>query len=121
MEIHGRECGFMLTVGASVEISKLCPNGDMARIGEMFDGTNYAEMMDFVIKFAVALNKGYEENKAVNEDGYTERVLTEKELRALPPSALMDIQREAMAAFTRTAEPSVEVKTEKKTETAAAH
>ena len=34
MKIGNKEYGFRLTVGASVQIAKLCPNGDLSRISE---------------------------------------------------------------------------------------
>ena len=121
MLIHGRECGFMLTVGASIEIAKMCPGGDLARIGEMFEHTNYADTLDFIIDFAVALNKGYSEHMAFESGGFDVRPLTAAELRALPPSALAELQREAMASFTSDAETSIEVKPEKKTDENGSH
>ena len=35
MQVHGREVGFRFTVGASVKISNLCPDGDITSLGEV--------------------------------------------------------------------------------------
>ena len=40
MKIGNKEYGFRLTVGASLQIAKLCPNGDLSRISEAI-GTQY--------------------------------------------------------------------------------
>ena len=37
MLIHGREIKFLRTVQAACDIADICPKGDMANIGKLFD------------------------------------------------------------------------------------
>ena len=60
MIINGKERKFFLTVGASCAIAELCPDGDIAKIGELFRG-RYSKNMTSVAKFIAAMNRGYEE------------------------------------------------------------
>ena len=88
MKIHGREVGFMLKVGASAEIAKLCPNNDISRLGELF-GDDYVASIDIVSKIVVALNKGFEMAKSFEEQGYQPKPLTHEELMTLTTPQLM--------------------------------
>lgn len=113
MKIHGREVGFLLTVGASAEIAKLCPKNDISRLGELF-GDDYVASIDVVSKIVVALNKGHEMAKSFETQGYQPRPLTHEELMTLTTPQLMELQREAMAAFKTDSETTVEVEAPKK-------
>ena len=106
----------MLTVGASADIAELCPNGDMSKVGEVIAQASYAEQIKLTLKMAIAMNRGYEENKAFEIEGYKEDVLTEKELRTLKPAELEALSNEILAAYKGDMEPSIEVEPEKKTE-----
>lgn len=115
MIIHGKERNFLLTVGASAEIADLCPDGDIARMGEMMENASYSQNLKIIIRLAVAMNKGYEEDKEFNEAGYVPDILTERELLALKPSELATLQEEVVTAFAGDVKPTVEVEAEKKT------
>ena len=58
MVINGKEYGFKLTVGASIQIAKLCPNGDLSRIAEAVGG-EYGQQAEAMAKFVEALSNGY--------------------------------------------------------------
>lgn len=117
MIIHGKERGFALTIGATIEIAEFCPNGDISRIGDAITKGGYARQMTNICKLIVALNRGYEERKAFEEVGvgYVPDPLTEQEVRSLTTADLTDLQGEAMAAFGRDSETTVETKPQKKT------
>ena len=70
--------------------------------------------MTNICKLIAALNKGYEERRAYTEAGYVPDPLTEQEVRSLTTADLTALQGEAMAAFTRDAETTVETKPPKK-------
>lgn len=116
MKIHGKERKFLLTVGASADIAELCPDGDMSKVGDILSTSSYAEQIKLTLRMAVAMNRGYEENKAFEVEGYTEDVLTEKELRTLKPAELEELSQEILAAYRGDMEPTIEVEPEKKTE-----
>lgn len=114
MLIKGREIKFLRTVGAACEIADICPNGDMANIGKLFEGTtkNRITNMAQVIHF---LNQGYEEAKAFDEEGYVPKPITVKELMTLDEDTFNELFVEATGAFYADKQ-TVEVEPEKKKE-----
>lgn len=114
MIIHGKERGFALTIGATIEISEFCPNGDIGKIGDAITRGGYARQMTNICKLIVALNKGYEERRAFEEAGYIPDPITEAEVRSLTTADLTALQAEAMAAFAHDSETTVETKPSKK-------
>ena len=105
MRIHGKEIGFTLTMGASAEIAKMCPDGDIKRIGELLD-TPYADNIDFQVRLAEALNKGYVEQK--KWEGENCDRLGQNELLSLSPQEFNAVVLEAMAAFTRDSQGEID-------------
>lgn len=63
MLIHGVEYGFRFTVGASIKIAKLCPQGKIENMDMMLDLPT-GEALEFIAKMAVAMNEGYRMHKA---------------------------------------------------------
>lgn len=57
MIINGKERKFFLTVGASCTIAELCPDGDIANIGKLFDSGRYSKNMTTIAKFISAMNR----------------------------------------------------------------
>ena len=95
MLIHGRDIHFMLTCGASAEISKLCPNNDLSRMGELFaDSSDLVKMLDVIGTMAVALNKGYEMNQKFIAPGYEPNPITFEEVMTLTVDELAKLQDE---------------------------
>lgn len=113
MIIHGTERKFMLTIGASVEVADMCPDGDLSRLGEIFTGS-YKKTVETSTKLILALNKGYEDAKAYDCPGYTPVYLTEKEVLSLPSADFKRLQLEAMAAFRADSKSKVELTETKK-------
>ena len=114
MVIHGKERGFALTIGATIEIAEFCPNGDISKIGDAISRGGYARQMANICKLIVALNKGYEERRAFEEAGYIPDPITEQEVRSLTTKDLTELQGEAMAAFAQDSKTTVETKPPKK-------
>lgn len=114
MIIHGKERGFALTIGATIEIAEFCPNGDISKIGDAISRGGYARQMANICKLIVALNKGYEERRAFEEAGYIPDPITEQEVRSLTTKDLTELQGEAMAAFAQDSRTTVETKPSKK-------
>ena len=106
MKIAGKEIGFTLTVGASAEISKMCPEGDIGRIGEAMEGT-YAETLEFVANFVAAMSKGYADAKKL--EGEKADLITRDEIWAMPPAMFRELQEEAMAAFKVDAKSEIQI------------
>lgn len=111
MKIGNREYGFRLTVGASIEIARLCPDGDLARIGEAV-GKGYGEQATTMAKVIVALNHGYVASEEFS--GRNAHSLTVENVLSLSPVVFADLSAEALRAFIGDVEGELEVETEKK-------
>ena len=113
MKIFGEDYGFMLTIGASAAIAKLCPDGDISRMSEVIGG-NYADAVNFSAKFIVAMANGYDEKKRFDGEEVSHKPLTIDMVMALPGSIFTEVQAAALAAFGEDIKPSVETKPSKK-------
>lgn len=113
MNIFGNEYGFMLTVGASEEVSELCPNGDLSRLGEVLQGS-YKSTIDTVTKMVIAMAKAYDNYMAFEGHPVDHPALTAEMLKALPQDKFIAVQNEAMAAFRGDTATTVEVEPSKK-------
>ncbi len=113
MQVYGREVGFRFTVGASAQISDLCPEGDIQRLGELLDGA-YGQVSRDTAAIIVALSEGDEQARRFEDPGYKPRPLTVEEVMSLRPAEFMELQKAAMAAWAADKETTVEVEPEKK-------
>lgn len=111
MKIHGKEINFALTVGASLEIAKLCPDGDLQRIGELFGNDNYIKTVETSIKMMKAMNNAYVGIEKLN--GREADALTEEELLMLTPTELADATQALLAAFMSDAKGEIETESKK--------
>lgn len=116
MKIYGEEYGFMLTVGSSAEVSDLCPDGDLTRIGEMLNG-KYSDMVKFVSKFVEAMARGYDNHCRFNGEEITHKPLTAEMVLSLQSKELKEVQAAALKAFNADTKTTVEVEPSKKKET----
>lgn len=106
MTINGIDRHFFLTVGASCAIADLCPDGDMANIGALFEG-RFADNMRTIAKFIVALNRGYEDRE--HPDAEKPNYVTVKELMSLTMDEFHQAEREAFAAYSSGTKTEVEL------------
>ena len=113
MNIFGHEYGFMLTVGASEEISELCPDGDLSRLGEALEGS-YSKTIGMVVKMVLSMSRAYDLARAFEGHPVDHPGLTAEMLKALPQSKFLAVQNEAMAAFRGDTKTTVEVEPSKK-------
>lgn len=111
MKIKEKEYGFRLTVGASIQIAKLCPNGDLSRIGEAV-GSGYGTQAEVTARIIVALNNGYAAAEAF--EGRKAERLTLEDVLALSPKIFGELSTEAMRAFLNDVDGEIEVDTSKK-------
>ena len=96
-----------MTVGASIEIARLCPDGDISRVSEIFDQNHFAKTMENTAKFIVALHRGARRA----EDGRdAELYLTEDDIYNMEVSEIQELQLAAVAAFRRDGKTEVEIK-----------
>lgn len=114
MIINGREIHFKRTVMATCIIADRCPEGDIQRVKEIFEGT-YSSRMENSAIFVVALNDGYERTKAREEPGYKPQPLTVEEVMLLDFDDFQKLIEEAADAFGAET-PTVEAQSSKKNE-----
>lgn len=111
MKIGNREYGFRLTVGASIQIARLCPNGDLSQI-EKAIGKGYGEQADVMAKLIVALNNGYCDAEAF--EGRKANRLTLDNVLSLSPALFAEMSAEAIRAFSGDVDGEIEVESAKK-------
>lgn len=111
MKIGNKEYGFKLTVGASMQIAKLCPEGDLARIAEAV-GTKYDQQADVMAKMIEALSNGYA--AAEEFEGRQANRISYAEVLSLSPAAFTELSAEAFRVFGVDVKGEIEVETEKK-------
>ena len=93
MLINGKEVHFKATVGALIQISELCPEGDVNRVSELVTGMN-ASSLKASIKLISYLSAG---------------TLTEAELMNMEVPQLQELLDEAFKAFREDQNGKVEV------------
>ena len=113
MELFGREYGFKLTIGASAELAKACPDGDMNRLDALFSG-EYAGTLEGATALMLALSRGYEQARAFAEPGYQAQPLTRELIAAMDFEEFHAAMAEAGAAFQRQSKPTVSAEPAKK-------
>lgn len=114
MVIYGKERQFKATIGAMADIAKLCPGGDLNRLGEAFTGS-FAGLVDTMAAFIVALNKGYEDAMRFENPEKAQQPLTVEEVKSLTQSQMMQLQEAARLALSQDSKTEVEAEPLKKT------
>lgn len=101
MEVYGKERGFLMTVGASAEIAKLCPEKKLENLRAVF-GTEVDDVSSLENTAAVvaALSRGYEQNKHFLDPAYKADPLTVEMLLSLDMTTFRAITSEAVKAMT---------------------
>lgn len=113
MQVYGREVGFRFTVGASAQISDLCPEGDIQRLGELLDG-QYGQVSRDTAAIIVALSQGHEQARRFEDPAYKPRPLSVEEVMSLRPAEFMELQKAALSAWAADKSTTVEAEPEKK-------
>lgn len=108
-----REHGFLFSVGAEQELARLCPGGDLKRLGELMTRRD-ADAIGLSVEMICILSRWHEKARALEEPGYEPRPLTPEELQLLPMAVFAALQAEAMDAMRRDAGQTVEAEPAKK-------
>lgn len=96
MLIHGREVHFLLTVGATKKIARLCPDNDIQNISLIFEAKNTDRMIDTLAALSEAMSEGYEKQQKYINPSYEPQPLTQEEVLSLTINELSDLQNELM-------------------------
>lgn len=111
MELNGREVHFRRTIWATNAIMKMCPGGDLARFAELL--TDTADQILTMASFVAIMSEGYERQQEFEAkrrgETYERDPITLDEIMALEDIDLFNrLQEEALAAWTKDAETTVE-------------
>ena len=98
MFVHGREVKFKFTIGASIEVARMCKDGKLENIGLIFEGT-YEEVAHNNNMFIIALHKGYIDSMKFEDPKFDEEPITEQEILLLDQKEYSQLQDEAYAAY----------------------
>lgn len=96
MLINGRETHFLLTVGTTRRVSKLCPDGDISNIGLIFEGQSTDKIIDVIAELAVAMSEGYEARQKFSNPSYEGKPLNKEEVMCMTMEELEGLQAELM-------------------------
>ena len=96
MLVHGREVHFLLTVGATKKIARLCPDNDIQNISLIFEAKDTDKMIDTLAALAEAMSEGYEKQQKYINPSYEPQPLTQEEVLSLTINELSDLQNELM-------------------------
>ena len=96
MIIHGREYHFLLTVGTTKALAKLCPENNIANIGLIFEGKDTDKMIDTIAALAAIMSEGYEMRQKYTVKDYEPHPLTKDEVLTLTIQELEELQNEVM-------------------------
>lgn len=99
MKINGKEIGFCMTLGAAIEIAKLCPNNDLTKYDALISSDNFEENARNVQALARIMNEGYIMNERIY--GREAERFDAGELEGLPIHVYLEIQTEINAAILR--------------------
>ena len=98
MEIFGKERGFLMTVGASAEMAKRCPDHRLENWAAMLRDGDDAATIEHRAALICILNKGFEENKHFSNPEYTADPLTIPQVLSLPADQFLPLLNEALEA-----------------------
>lgn len=98
MFVHGRDVKFKFTIGASIEVARMCKDGKLENIGSIFEGT-YEEVAHNNNMFIIALHKGYIDSMKFEDPKFDEVPITEQEILLLDQKEYSQLQDEAYAAY----------------------
>lgn len=96
MIIHGNEYHFLLTVGTTKALAKLCPENNIANIGLIFEGKDTDKMIDTIAALAAIMSEGYEARQKYTIKDYEPHPLTKDEVLTLTIQELEELQNEVM-------------------------
>lgn len=113
MLLRGKEIKFLRTVKATSDIASLCPDKDISRIGELFEGT-LPVTLETGAKIIHYLNEGYEMNKHFDDPTYEPQIISVEEIMYLDDATFTQLMNEAVQGISNGAETTVEVEESKK-------
>lgn len=113
MKIRGKEIKFLRTVKTTIDLTEICPDKDINRIGELFN-TNVADMQKNAAILIHSMNESYEMNKHLDDPDYEPNIISVDEILYLNQEDFTQLLQEAMNVFSADIKPTVETEKPKK-------
>ena len=112
MELNGRTVKFRRTIWATNAVMKMCPDGNLERISEVFNG-DAADNILSMSAFITIMSEGYEQamefEASRRGETYKKDPVTMDELMTLTDyEAFEQLSKEALDAWTNDGKPTVE-------------
>lgn len=114
MLVNKIERKFELNISSEDEISKMCPDEDFSKIGELFNGSP-SSVFHNIIAMAVIMNRGYEDHKQYDDPEYHPVYMTAGDCKFMKIAELKALEMEVLESIKRDSAVTVETETEKKT------
>lgn len=114
MNLYGKNYGLKLTVGASRDIAKLCPNGDINKIQAVIEDKDMIRQLENTLKIICALSRGYEEAEHFKNPEHVVDPITLELLYSLSPSEMSYLTESMTAALEDGSRREVEAEPGKK-------
>ena len=108
MEYNGKKIGFKRTVGAVSDLAKLAPDGQIARLGELFSEQNLGITIESGAQFLAILNKWYEKSLVFENKDYKPDPVPAEWFMSLDMEEFTELMNDAMAQFSEDDKPTVE-------------
>lgn len=115
MKLRGKDVRFLRTVKATSDIASLCPDKDIERIGELFEG-DLPTSLETGAKIIHYLNEGYEMNKHFDDPSYIPNIISVEEIMYLNEKDYTRLMQSALSGMSNGTETLVEVEDTKKKE-----
>lgn len=98
MIVYGKKRGFLMTVGASAEIAKRCPDHKIENWAKMISAGDDVSTIENRAALICILNEGYEQNQHYRDPSYEVDPLTIGAVLALPSKEFLELLGEALEA-----------------------
>lgn len=113
MIIHGKEIKFLRTVKTTSDLAKLCPDEDIEKLGELFNGS-LPKTLETGAKIIHYLNEGYEMNQYFMDNTHKPEIISEDEIMYLDDKTYTELMQDALKSMNEGAEQTIEVEESKK-------
>ena len=116
VEVNGREVNFKYSVGACIELARLCPEGDIANLMAYLNDSEAGRRAESRMRFVCILSLMGEKAAAFETPGYKPAPLTYDEVASLTLEEFAEIFNAAIDAYGRDTHRTVRAIPSKKTE-----
>lgn len=116
IEVNGREVNFKYSVGACVELARLCPEGDISNLTAYLNDGEAGRRAENRIRFVCILSLMGEKAAAFETPGHLPRPLTYDEVASLTLDEFAAVFNAALDAYGRDTRRTVRALPSKKTE-----